>query len=41
MKINNCKHPDTKIQIVSALAGIEKKIVVYTKCNKIVKEIHE
>ena len=36
-----CKHEETKIQIVSALVGIEKKIIICVNCNKIVKDIHE
>jgi hypothetical protein len=36
-----CKHEETKIQIVSALVGIEKKIIVCVNCNKILKETHE
>jgi hypothetical protein len=39
--INSCLHEETKIKVVSALVGIEKKIIVCTICNKIVKDIHE
>ena len=39
--INSCTHEETKITVVSALVGIEKKIIVCTICNKIVKDTHE
>jgi hypothetical protein len=39
--INSCTHEETKIKVVSALVGIEKKIIVCTICNKIVKDTHE
>jgi hypothetical protein len=41
MKKNICKHTETKIQVVSALVGIEKIIIVCINCNKVVKDIHE
>ena len=41
MKKNKCTHPETKIQVISALVGIEKKIIVCVDCNKILKKTHE
>ena len=41
MEKDKCTHPETKIKVVSALVGIEKKIIVCTTCNKVVKDIHE
>lgn len=41
MKKKKCTHTETKIKVVSALVGIEKKIIVCTICNKILKDIHE
>lgn len=41
MEKNKCTHPETKIQVVSALVGIEKKIIVCVNCDKILKETHE
>ena len=37
----NCQHTETKIKIVSALVGIEKKQIVCLNCNKIIKDTHE